>query len=401
MENANLHEESAFKFGILIKSFEAFLRIKAILVLLITTVLSGIIIFGASRIAAHFMERMSFGVARFFWIIGIILAALIYLIGYTATGKILMEYAKHKTSIPIGDAIIFALFSFYRFIISGIILLIIPLIVSIVALVYFLIAKIPGLGKLLVFLGLPAFSIIFAVLFLSILLISFMIAPIIFEGNNLKQLIVKIIKIYKKHFTLIFGYFIFIYIVLFIAALIFLSLSFGGLGLTSAILMITKPSYLYSNIYGGFGSGGFGGRGFHSPMLGMLGGLQYLEMFGGFIGFGISIIYMLVIALLSVYMILGKNFIYLEVVKDMDFGDVEAQFNDITSKVKSNVEKYKEKAASMSNANTTASVSGGNVANNEVSAHTSAAEVVKICSSCGAKNKQDANFCESCGAKLN
>ena len=176
MENANLHEESAFKFGILIKSFEAFLRIKAILVLLITTVLACIIIFGASIIAAHFTERMSFGVAGFFWIIGIILAALIYLIGYTATGKILMEYAKHKTSIPIGDAIIFALFSFYRFIISGIILLIIPLIVSIVALVYFLIAKIPDLGKLLAFLGLPAFSIIFAVLFLSILLISFMIA---------------------------------------------------------------------------------------------------------------------------------------------------------------------------------------------------------------------------------
>lgn len=375
MENANLHEESAFKFGILIKSFEAFLRIKAILVLLTTTVLAGIIIFGASIIVAHFTERMSFGAAGFFWIIGIILAALIYLIGYTATGKILMEYAKHKTSIPIGDAIIFALFSFYRFIISGIILLIIPLIVSIVALVYFLIAKIPDLGKLLAFLGLPAFSIIFAVIFLSILLISFMIAPIIFEGNNLKQLIVKIIKIYKKHFTLIFGYFIFIYIVLFIVALIFFLLSFGGLGLTSVILMITKPSYLYSNIYRGFGSGGFGGGGFPSPMLGMLGGLQYLEMFGWFIGFGISIIYMLVIALLSVYMILGQNFIYLEVVKDMDFGDIEAQFNDMTSKVKSNVEKY--------------------------SAHTPAAEGVKICPSCGAKNKQDANFCESCGSKLN
>jgi hypothetical protein len=48
-----------------------------------------------------------------------------------------MEYARNKASIPVTDAIIFGIFSFYRILVSEIILAIIPFIVIVISLIYF------------------------------------------------------------------------------------------------------------------------------------------------------------------------------------------------------------------------------------------------------------------------
>ncbi len=403
--------ESFFKFGILIKSFEAFQRIKAIILLLATFIISFAILMGSMAISADMAYRGHSSVGIFISIIGIILYIIIYMIGYTATGKILMEYARNKASIPVMDAIIFGIFSFYRILVSEIILAIVPFIILIISIVYFFIAKIPGLGKLLVFIGMPGFTIIFAVMFFAILLINFMINPLVFDGNNLKEIIVKAYKIYKKHSTLLFGYFIFLMQVFVVLALIFTLLAVGSFALTSSMLLITKPTYLFE---------GYGGS-----MLGMLSGgggiVSSLTMFGGFVGFGIGIIYMLLIVLLAVYIMLGQNYIYLDVTSDMNFDDVDAQFNDVASKLKSNVDKYKEKAASMKggvkNSQTT---SGGDFANinpvqqpsqkqttqatpqsGSLNADAKTEAGLKFCTNCGAQNPSDALFCENCGNKLN
>jgi ribosomal protein L40E len=376
-----------FKFGIIIKSFEAFKRIKPILLLLVTSIVTGAIFDGTSSISVHFAYR-SPALSGITFFIGVLIATIIGLIGYTAAGKMLMEYARNKSSIPITDAILFSLFSFYRFIISGIILFVIPFVVAIIALIYFFIAKIPDLGKLLDFIGLPVFTIIFSLIFLAIALVGFMIAPMVFEGNGIKEIFVKSFKIYKKHATLLFGYFIFIYIVLFIVAAVFVILSICSLGLTSAILMITKPTYLYSNMYGGFGN----------MMMGALGGglLSYLAMYGKFIGFGVSIVFMLIISLMEVYMMLGQSYIYLDITKDMDFTDADAQFNDVALKVKNNIDKYKEKASSMSNKMPVQD----NTVNSNFEPKDNASENTKFCTKCGAKNKPGSNFCENCGSQI-
>ena len=400
--------ESFFKFGILIKSFEAFQRIKAIILLLVTFIISFAILSGSIAIAADMAYRGHSAIGKFVSIIGIILYLIIYLIGYTATGKVLMEYARNKASIPVMDAIIFGIFSFYRILISEIILVIVPLVVVIVSFIYFFIAKIPGLGKLLAFIGIPGFTIIFTVMFFAILLINFMINPLVFDGNNLKEIIIKAYKIYKKHSTLLFGYFIFLMQVFVVLALIFILLTFGSFVLTAGILAVTRPTYLLSgfNDYGG-------------SMLGMLNGgggiMSSLAMFGGFVGFGVGIIYMLLIVLLTVYLMLGQNYIYLDVISDMNFDDVYAQFEDVKSKLKSNVDKYKEKAASMSQKSNTA-VSQTNPLQNPGqeqqtsqttpqpgitgSSDAKADAGVKFCTACGAQNPSDALFCENCGNKL-
>ena len=405
--------ESFFKFGILIKSFEAFQRIKAIILLLATFIISFAILIGSIAISADMAYRGDSVIGIFISIIGIILYIIIYLIGYTATGKILMEYARNKASIPVTDAVIFGIFSFYRILVSEIILAVVPLIVLIISLIYFFIAKIPGLGNLLAFIGIPGFTIIFAVMFFAILLINFMINPLVFDGNNLKEIIVKAFKIYKKHSTLLFGYFIFLSLVSLILFLVFTLLTVGSFALTSSMLFITRPTYLL----GGYGYGG--------SMTGMLGGgiMSSLAMFGDFVGFGVSIIYMLLIVLLVVYLMLGQDYIYLDVISDMNFDDVDAQFNDVASKLKSNIDKYKEKAAGMSQkSNKTASqtTSGGDFANTmqvqqpREEQQTSQAEPqsgsadsdvkteagFKFCTNCGAQNPSDALFCENCGSKL-
>jgi|GEM_PF-4722841 len=403
MESAQ--EESFFKFEILIKSFEAFKRSKAIILLFITSIVSGGILEIFSRLAFNLSMRGSYGAARFIIFIGLIIGGIIGLIGYTAAGKILMEYAKNKTTISIGHSLIFSLFSFYRFIISWIILIIIPIIASIAALIYFFIAKIPDIGILLAFIGLPAFTIFFMAVFFVILLINFMLAPMVYEGNNIKEIIIKSIKIYKKHATLLLGYFIFISVVLFIVAALFIFLSIISLGLTSSILMITRPSYLFGGMYGGYGYGMFG-----SPMGGMMGGmgpLSVLKEFGAFIGFGISMVYMLIIALLLAYGILGQCYIYLDVTSDMNFGDINTQFNEVTSKIKSNIDKYKEKDSNMSVSNASQAGNSANQTNaqtgaDDISENASSDENnAKFCPNCGAKNAADAKFCENCGKKLN
>ena len=128
--------------------------------------------------------------------------------------------------------------------------------------------------------------------------------------------------------------------------------------------------------------------------------MQSLAMFGAFIGFGVSIIYMLIFSILSAYMMLGQNLIYLDVTSDMNFDDVNAQFNEVTSKVKSNIDKYKEKAASMS-AKNTSTPSGENFDDrNSQPPQTSVQSGGKFCTACGAKNPSDALFCENCGSKL-
>lgn len=401
--------ESFFKFGILVKSFEAFQRIKAIILLLATFIISFAILIGSIAIATDMAYRGHSAIGKFVSIIGVILYLIIYLIGYTATGKVLMEHARNKASIPVMDAIIFGIFSFYRILISEIILAIVPLVVVIISLIYFFIAKIPGLGKLLDFIGIPGFTIIFAIMFFAILLINFMINPLVFDGNNLKEIIVKAYKIYKKHSTLLFGYFIFLMQVFVVLALIFILLTVCSFALTASILAVTRPTYLLSGGYGG-------------SMLGMLNGgggiMSSLSMFGGFVGFGVGIIYMLLMVLLFVYLMLGQNYIYLDVISDMNFDDVDAQFNDVTSKLKSNIEKYKEKAASMKGGTTTSqTTSGGDFTNNvppqqaglerqtnhggstgSSDAKTDAG--VKFCTACGAQNPSDASFCENCGNKL-
>lgn len=397
MESAQ--EESFFKFEILIKSFEAFKRSKAIILLFITSIASGGILEIFLKLAVNLSMRGSYGAARFIIFIGLIIGGIIGLIGYTAAGKILMEYAKNKTAISIGDSLIFSLFSFYRFIISWIILIIIPIIAYIAALIYFFIAKIPDIGKLLAFIGLPAFTIFFMAVFFVILLINFMLAPMVYEGNNIKEIIIKSIRIYKKHATLLLGYFIFINIILFIVAALFIFLSIISLGLTSSILMITRPAYL-GGMYGMFGS----------PMGGMMGGMGPLSVFkefGAFIGFGVSMIYMLIIALLLAYGILGRCYIYLDVTSDMNFGDINTQFNEVTSKIKSNIDKYKEKASNMSVSNASQAGNSANQTNaqtgaDDISENASSDENnAKFCPNCGAKNVADAKFCENCGKKLN
>ena len=408
--------EPFFKFGILIKSFEAFQHIKAIILLLSTFIISFAILIGSIAISADMTYRGHSSIGIFISITGIILYIIIYLIGYTATGKILMEYARNKASIPVTDAIIFGIFSFYRILVSEIILAIIPFIVVVISLIYFFIAKIPGLGKLLAFIGIPGFTIIFAVMFFAVLLINFMINPLVFDGNNLKEIIVKAYKIYKKHFTLIFGYFIFLMQVFVVLALIFTLLAVGSFALTSSMLFITKPTYLF----GGYGYG-YGGS-----MLGILSGggiMSSFAMFGGFVGFGVGIIYMLLIVLLAVYLMLGQDYIYLDVTSGMNFDDAYAQFNDVTSKLKSNIDKYKEKAASMSrkgNVPASQTTSGGGFANTNpeqqpsqeqqtvqsaqqsgnVNSDVKTETGVKFCINCGAKNPPDALFCENCGSKL-
>jgi hypothetical protein len=401
----NAREESFFKFEILIKSFEAFQRIKSIILLLVTVIISRAILYGFTNLSSNFNSHLDFGAAKFTMFTGEVISGVIFLIGYTATGKILMEYAKNKSSIPVMDSVIFSLFSFYRLIISGVILAIIPIVVAIVALIYFLIAKIPDLGKLLAFIGIPAFTIIFTIIFFVIALIGFMIVPMVFQGNNIKEILIKAFKIYKKHATLIFGYFIFIYVVTFIVGVLFIILSLVSLTLTNRILMVTKPDYLYNNMLGGLGNptmGMLGGLG--NPMMGMFGSLQYLEIFGRFISFGVSIVYMLIFSILSVYMLLGQNYIYLDIASNMNFDDVDAQFKEMTYKVRSNIDKYKEKAASMSSKNIAPTDNQANQTPRASAQSGGAGDTgtgVKLCPNCGAKNPADAKFCENCGNKLN
>jgi len=377
--------ESVFKFAILIKSFEAFKQIKAIILLLITIIISAAIFAGTIR-EATVIEYRSGALSIFVLGIGIIIASVIFLIGYTAAGKILMEFAKTKSSIKVFDAIIFSIFSFFKIILSEIILFIIPFVAAIIIFIYFLIARIPAIGSLLAFIGIPAFTIIYAIILLGIVLISFMIAPMVFEGNTVKEIFVKTYALFKKHNTLIFGYFIFISIVSFMVGIIFFAFFTGSLSVVSSILMLNHPTYLFNN-NGGMGFGG-------------LGSFSSIMMFGEFIGFGIAIIYMLLIVIQMVYMMLGQCYIYIDVMQDMDFSDAEVQFNSATSKVKSNIDKYKEKAANMSlksNTNTGENSAGQKPAQTDNS-KTEGGFI--FCTNCGAKNPADAKFCENCGNKL-
>ncbi len=394
----NTENESVFKFAILIKSFESFKQIKAIILLFITIIISSAIFVGTIREAALIAYR-SAALSILISGIGIIIAFIIFLIGYTATGKILMEFAKTKSSIKIFDAIIFSIFSFFKIILSEIILFIIPFIAAVIIFIYFLIARIPAIGTLLAFIGIPAFTIIYAIMLLGIVLISFMIAPMVFEGNTVKEIFVKTYALFKKHNMLIFGYFIFISIVTFMVGIIFFAFFTVSLSVVSSILMMNHPTYLYNN-YGGMGFGGFGGYGNPLDSLMGLGSFSSIMMLGEFIGFGIAIIYMLLIVMQMVYMMLGQCYIYVDVTQDMDFNDAEVQFNSARSKVKSNIDKYKEKAANMS---LKSNMNNGEDSVDQKSAQTehpkTEGEFI-FCTNCGAKNPADAKFCEHCGNKL-
>jgi ribosomal protein L40E len=281
---------------------------------------------------------------------------------------------------------------------------------------------------------------------------SFVIIPMIFEGNNIKEIFVKTYTLFKKHSTLIFGYFIFINLVSLMIGIIFFALLTGSLSLTSGILMVTHPTYLFNmgGIGGGFSpySSGFGYGNPMSRFMGM-GAFQSIMMYGAFVAFGIAIIYMLLLVLQMVYMMLGQSYIYLDIIKDMNFKDAESQFSSAASKVKYNIDKYKEKAADMSqkssrvhsdssadnnsnnnnnnnnegvntnysnysnsnddlgslNNNTTQNQNNQDVnannTNNIINDNNNNNNSEKICPNCGTKNKPEANFCESCGEKLN
>ena len=81
--------ESVFKFAILIKSFEAFKQIKAIILLLITIIISAAIFAGTIK-ETQVLAYRSIALSIFVSVIGMIIAFVIFLIGYTAAGKILM-----------------------------------------------------------------------------------------------------------------------------------------------------------------------------------------------------------------------------------------------------------------------------------------------------------------------
>lgn len=211
-----------------------------------------------------------------------VLALLVFLVGCSAAGVVLMDVTREKAPLSIGDAIVLGGIASLK-LIAGILGLILALVgVQLVIAILLYLCKIPGIGPLLYAVLLPAMLIFTALVYLGAGACFSLLAPALWDGNSMGVAFARVYAIgSQRPIQFIIAWLAALLLLAFVFVTIFgvlatATLSVGGLSAAILGAGISMPSFNPMEMFGGgYGMGrsawgGDGGGGY--VMAGVFGG---------------------------------------------------------------------------------------------------------------------------------
>lgn len=231
--------------------------------------------------------------------------------GINAAGVLLMDQARGVPSRPLTDAVVYGLMCIPKFIVLGLMLLLVALAVFIVLAIVYVICKIPVLGPVLFVVVFPLSVVISGLTLWGLFLCMFLALPAIWEGATITRAIAQTLAIARSRL---------------VEAVLLLAV----VGLLAGVVGIIVFSALFSGLMPAVGmSAAILGDDEFGAMLGMM--RQHGEIAGGAgagyaiaASIGAGLLWALTGSLLSLVYLLGLNLVYLRVTEGLDVGATEA-----------------------------------------------------------------------------
>lgn len=306
--------------------------------------------------------------------LGMLIAAVVFLTGFSAVGILLMDEAKCNPPRAITNALFAGLATLPRFI--GLVLLeMVLVIVFVIALaVIFFVCKIPGIGVVLFTIVYPVSVVIVGIVYFAVLFVANpLAAPALWDGNTVLKALAKLWALGRSQLIPVMMN----QLVLGLIVLVVTSILLGMIAIGSIFTTTLSAQILGQEIVGG-------------SIMDMLSNLSGAMMGGGSSGyvlglmFGTAILFAIVGAVPLMVLMSGNCLIYLQYARNLDTAGMEKKmrgaYGDLKDKV---IEAQKE----LNKAQATASE-----------------EIVDVsaltCPSCHAVIAEEDLFCGGCGYKL-
>ena len=287
------------------------LRNRRALVAMLGCVVAGVLVAGlASLLATRIGFFMAFlgGLAMF------VAAAT----GVNAAGVLLMDQARGVPARSLHDAVVYGMMCIPKFILLGLVLLLVVLAVFIaLALVYF-ICKIPFIGPVLFVVVFPLSVVVFGLTLCGLFLCMFLALPAIWEGATITHAIAQALAIVRSRL---------VEATLLLIVVGFLSMAVGFIVFGVLLTGMMPAIGMSASILGGDGIGSIlgmmrgGGDGFGGDFAGHASGSAGHAVAAGIGG---GLLWALAGSLLSLVYLLGLNLVYLRVTEGLDAGATEA-----------------------------------------------------------------------------
>ncbi len=341
------------------------------------------------------------------------LAMLVFPVGVSAAGLVLMDQAQGLPSRPLAVAVLDGVFAALKVLAVALIGALVVLAFYIVMALVLFLCKIPGLGPVLYAIAFPVL-VVAGMLFFSLYVALSMAGPAIWSGAGIKSAVAMLWQIATHRMVEL------------LISLLLLGLLLGlvgavvggilGVGYFS-VLGMSLPilgNEVMASLGGMFGGlGGFGGYGARS-------GMGYMMA----AGFGSMVIFALVGGALMSMALMGINLIYLRVAADLDPSEAERLIGDRLDEAKRKAQALKEEsqrraeearerlrqqqeAAQQARAAAAAESAAAEAARQAapgvepvVEAAPAEAAVLSHCPQCKAAIQPGDRFCGECGSKL-
>jgi hypothetical protein len=270
---------------------------------------------------AAFMIILALGVATGSGFVGMIMsliAVVAMVIGFSATGYLLMDQAKGQPVRGFLDALLAGVFTLHRLIGVLILEVIIFVLVLLAIAVLILICKIPGLGPILYTVVFPVSAVVAGCAFLALFYVGLsMLAPSVWDGNTVMGSIARLLTIVRQRLLPVVISLVILYLLVVFVGLITFGVAIIG---TASIAGLSASILGYSSGMG----------------LGMLSSLQNMMQYGGgfdMSGYGLAMVigsallYFAAALIPSVVSIAGINIIYLQISEGLDFKSAESSLS--------------------------------------------------------------------------
>ncbi len=283
---------------LLLRSGEALRNWRALLTLVLTGVVTLIILMAAAASGNAFVTFL-----------GALLNFMIFSVGVSATGILLMDQALDQAPRGIGSAIADGIFAAIRLFVIMLIGAAVALLVILAVAVLVLVCKIPVLGSLLYAVVLPGSVLAVAFIYAGLYFVFALAGASVWSGAPLRQAVTTLYAIITRRLVeSALGVVVHSLLMLMVAGLIMVFVLAGVgvvVGLSAGILGSSIGMPNLSMLSGGSGAGGI--------------------VYAGLFGFGI--LFALIGAVLFSMTILGLNRLYLHLTANLDLAGASAALN--------------------------------------------------------------------------
>lgn len=385
------------KSGSLLKALDALSNWRAVLLMALTMVAAMLVMMLGTKLAIQLGSASLIGLFS-------LLSLVVFVIGYSATGFIMMDTALGQTPRGAVDALLASLFSVHRLFLAILVLGIAYILWVVVLSLLLFVCKIPALGPVLYTLIFPLGIIVSGVFTVFLFYAGgAVIAPAVWEGDSVIDTLAKVWAVAKNRFLALVILTLLLGLMIWVVGGLIIGIFFAGItltgGLSASILGAQMPGV--GMLMGMLG----GGMGDMQSMAMMSGGDYANYSSTGYLtaaGIGGGALFCLVIAIPTNILVLGICINYLQLIDGLDVGAAKQELHAKLDEAKRGAMVMKTRAEELQQqrkAQKQAQNTQAEPASVEAQAPVATGSNLN-CPACSSAITEEDAFCGNCGSKL-